>query len=237
MATSGKTLRADGVETRARLKTEAQKLFAVRGFEGVSIQDIVSAAGQRNNASLRYYFGTKAELVRELVVDGAKTIDERRQALLNELEGSGELSVRSVMDTLSLPLLELRQSTGEATYIRMIANLQLNNRALLREALGDTWNVGYRRAIEHLRRLLNHIPGPLLEQRISLVSSIFGNAAWAAWEAAQESTGPSRFWSEPFAVANVCDALQHALEGPPSEQALELLNGAPCHALSGEGTP
>jgi AcrR family transcriptional regulator len=43
----------------------------------VSVRDIVLAAGQRNSGSLRYYFGTKEDLARELVADGAKLIDKR----------------------------------------------------------------------------------------------------------------------------------------------------------------
>src|SRR6516164_8465298 len=124
MTTSGKTLSSDGAETRTRLKEEAQRLFALRGLDGVSVQDIISAAGQRNSASLRYYFGNKLELARELVVDGARLIDEIRQARLDRLEGEGAVTVRGVLDALTLPMLELSHRTGQATYIRMIANLQ-----------------------------------------------------------------------------------------------------------------
>lgn len=227
MSSSVKTLRSDGIETRARLKEVAQRLFALRGIDGVSVQEIVDAAGQRNNASLRYYFGTKLELARELVVDGARQIDERRQAMLDRLETDGALSLASVMDALTVPLLEFSSQSGQYTYIRMIANLQLNNRAFLREALEDTWNTGYKRCFAHLMKLLDHIPRPLLEQRLSLVSSIYGNAVWAAWEAAQDSTESSRLWSQAYTIENVQDTLRHALEAPPSQATLAQLKPAP----------
>src|SRR5579862_3709647 len=140
MTTPGKALRSDGAETRTRLKEEAQRLFALRGLEGVSVQDIISAAGQRNSASLRYYFGNKLELARELVVDGARLIDEDRQARVDRLEAEGALSVRAVLGALLFPMLELADRTGQPTYIRMIANFQLNDRAFLREALENKWN-------------------------------------------------------------------------------------------------
>ncbi|WP_050982978.1 helix-turn-helix domain-containing protein [Cupriavidus basilensis] len=81
-----KTLRADGLETRARLKQAAQRLFALRGAEGVTVQEIVSAAGQRNNAALHYHFGSRRDLLKELVLDGAQRIDARRQAMLDQME-------------------------------------------------------------------------------------------------------------------------------------------------------
>lgn len=224
MVPSVKTLRADGIETRARLKAEAQRLFALRGIDGVSVQDIVSAAEQRNNASLRYYFGNKLELARELVVDGARIVDEIRQAMLDELEQQGKLTLSSVMDALTLPLLELSERTGQATYIRMIANLQLNNRAFLREALADKWNAGYKRCFANLARLLPDIPAPILAQRLTLAGNIYGNAVWAAWESSKDSEDPSRFWARSYTISNVMDTLQSVLETPPSARTLALID-------------
>ncbi|MGO4394371.1 TetR/AcrR family transcriptional regulator [Variovorax sp. M-6] len=221
-----KTLRADGLETRARLKESAQRLFALRGVDGVTVQEIVSAAGQRNNASLHYHFGSKHDLLKELVLDGARFIDARRQEMLDRLEADKALSVRSLVEALALPLLEVSTQTGQRTYIRMIANLQLSDRAFLREAVGDTWNTGYRRCLAHLAELLPQLPPPILEQRLSLVG-IYGSAIWAAWEAAQDLEAPNRFWGPAHSVENVLDTLQATLEVLPSESTLALLAPTP----------
>lgn len=217
-----KTLRIDGLETRKRLKLAAQRLFALRGPDGVTVQEIVSAAGQRNNASLHYHFGSKLELLKELVLDGARLIDSSRQAMLDRLEAGDALTVRSLIEALALPLLELSEQTGEHTYIRMIANLQLSDRVFLREVLGDTWNTGYRRCLAHLAELLPHLPPPILQQRLSLVG-IYGSAIWAAWEAAQDSGESNRFWRPAHSVSNVLDTLQATLEVAPSATTLAQL--------------
>lgn len=225
MVTSGKTLRSDGAETRTRLKEEAQRLFALRGLDGVSVQDIISAAGQRNSASLRYYFGNKLELARELVVDGAQLIDEDRQARLDRLEAEGEMTVRAVLGALIFPMLDLAERTGQATYIRMIANLQLNNRAFLREALENKWNLGYQRCNAQLRDLLPHVPPSLLDHRLSLVG-IYGNAALAAWEASRDSGESGRLWSPEYAVSSLMDTFESVLATEPSEETRSLLSGS-----------
>ncbi|WP_269501317.1 TetR/AcrR family transcriptional regulator [Burkholderia sp. IMCC1007] len=222
MIASGKTLRSDGAETRTRLKEEAQRLFALRGLDGVSVQDIISAAGQRNSASLRYYFGNKVELARELVVDGARLIDEDRQARLDSLEATGEITVRSVLDALINPMLDLAERTGQATYIRMIANLQLNNREFLRDALDNKWNLGYQRCNTQLRRLLHHIPPAIVDHRLSLVS-IYGNGALAAWEASRDDKEGSRLWSAAYAVASMTDTFESMLCAEPSKATVALL--------------
>lgn len=217
MTTPGKPLRSDGAETRTRLKEEAQRLFALRGLEGVSVQDIISAAGQRNSASLRYYFGNKLELARELVVDGARLIDEDRQARVDRLEAEGALSVRAVLGALLFPMLELADRTGQPTYIRMVANLQLNDRAFLREALENKWNAGYQRCNALLRDLLPDIDPAIVDHRLSLVG-IYGNAVLAAWEASRDSGEPGRLWAPGYAVSNLMDTFEGMLVAKPSEE-------------------
>jgi AcrR family transcriptional regulator len=225
MTRPGKSLRSDGAETRTRLKEEAQRLFALRGLDGVSVQDIISAAGQRNSASLRYYFGNKLELARELVVDGARLIDEDRQARVDRLEAEGAPSVRAVLGALLFPMLELAKRTGQPTYIRMIANLQLNDRAFLREALENKWNVGYQRCNALLRDLLPDIDPALVDHRLSLVG-IYGNAALAAWEASRDNGEPGRLWAAGYAVSNLMDTFEGMLVAEPSEETRSLLGGS-----------
>ncbi|MFM0550551.1 helix-turn-helix domain containing protein [Paraburkholderia sediminicola] len=207
------------------MKEEAQRLFALRGLDGVSVQDIISAAGQRNSASLRYYFGNKLELARELVVDGAQLIDEDRQARLDRLEAEGGITVRAVLGALIFPMLDLADRTGQATYIRMIANLQLNNRAFLREALENKWNLGYQRCNAQLRDLLPDVPPAILDHRLSLVG-IYGNAALAAWEASRDSGESGRLWSPAYAVSSLMDTFENVLATEPSEETRSLLSGS-----------
>ena len=70
--------RAASEDTRNQLKAAAQMLFARHGVDAVTVQQIVSAAGQRNNAALHYHFGSKEELIRQLVVDGATVLEPHR---------------------------------------------------------------------------------------------------------------------------------------------------------------
>src|SRR6202051_1236386 len=81
--------RATSEETKDQIKAAAQTLFARRGVDGVTVQEIVTAAGQRNNAALHYHFGSKEELIRQMVVDGAMVLDRRRQGMLREMEARG----------------------------------------------------------------------------------------------------------------------------------------------------
>src|SRR5882757_6364563 len=126
--------------TRDLLKLAARRLFAHRGIDGVSVRDIVDAAGQRNSGSLHYYFGTKEELARELVADGARLIDQRRNTQLDALErDGGPRTLRQVVEILVWPSTDLGGDGGqgghEDTYIRFISMLQMSHRQLFLDAL------------------------------------------------------------------------------------------------------
>lgn len=55
----------DGAETRARIETEALRLFAEKGVDGTSVRDIAQAVGVSEGALYRH-FASKDALAREL---------------------------------------------------------------------------------------------------------------------------------------------------------------------------
>jgi AcrR family transcriptional regulator len=211
-----------GNETRARIKVAAQRLFAQRGIDGVSVRDIVAEAGQRNNGSLNYYFRTKEALVLELIVEGGRLIDESRNEFLDRLEAAGgPHSTREVIEALVFPAIGLAEADSEeGTYIRFITMLEMNHRKLFRE-LADkksskAWNSGYRRCLKHLARLMPNAPPSLLNQRLVFLG-LFLNASLSVREAAlEQARQPHHFWGQSYTLPNLIDAMQAMIEQPPS---------------------
>lgn len=216
-------------DTKSQLKAAAQLLFARYGVDAVTVQQIVSTAGQRNNAALHYHFGDKDELVRQLVVDGAKVLDRRRREMLDELEiGGGPSTVREVLLILVMPVIELGDDERWRGYVRFTSNLQSTNRAMLRSALNSRWNAGYVACLAHLKRLLAHMPEPLMEQRLSILG-IYANAILSAREAAKDhkSARQARFWDRPYTVENILDTLEATVTGRPSDETVALTRSPP----------
>lgn len=205
---STSTLRGD--ITRDRIKMTARRLFAQRGIHGVTTREIVAATGQKNGGSLHYYFRTKDLLVRELIIDGAKLIDDRRSALLDAIErNGGPYNVRAVLGILVWPSTELGEVPGEEdTYLRFISNLGLQERELLNETLAGRWNAGYQRCLAHLRRLNVSVPDAIFEQRLVFLSLSL-RAIMAAREAALDHRREHRrFWTAPETMENLLDTLE-----------------------------
>src|SRR5580704_14527353 len=178
--------RAASEDTKNQIKAAAQLLFARHGVDAVTIQQIVAAAGQRNNAALHYHFGSKEELIRQLVVDGAEVLDARRQDMLREMAArGGPASIREVLLILMMPVIELGEDERWRGYIRFTSNLQASDPKALRDALNNRWNAGYVECVNHLKQML---PAPVAidEQRLSILA-IYSNAVLSAHEAALES--------------------------------------------------
>jgi AcrR family transcriptional regulator len=78
---------ADG--TRARLITAAERLFAERGIDGVSLREINRASGAKNAVAVQYHFDDRAGVVRAILDKHRPAIEASRHALLDEYEASG----------------------------------------------------------------------------------------------------------------------------------------------------
>jgi AcrR family transcriptional regulator len=217
--------RAAPADTKSQIKAAAQLLFARHGVDAVTIQQIVAAAGQRNNAALHYHFGTKEELIRQLVVDGAAVLDERRQGMLREIDArGGPSSVREVLLVLVMPVIELGNDERWRGYIRFTSSLQASDRKTLRAALNNRWNAGYVACFAHLKRMLP-LPAALVEQRLSIFS-IYANAILSAREAAAETRNTKNgLWDQRFTIDNILDTLEAAITCRPSAQALAVQSG------------
>lgn len=204
-----------GDATRGELKRAARRLFAERGIAAVGMREIVEAAGQRNAAAVHYYFGSKDELLRELVVDGARLIDDVRQAMLDAQEADGEVTLRGVVGAMVLASIDIGGETGERdTYIRFIGALQGERRQLFADAVRGRDSEGYARCMAHVHRLLPELPGAIVNQRL-LFAGLSLQTIMAAREAALDAsdTGAHPFWSTPSALDGIIDAIEAILRG------------------------
>ena len=96
------------VETRQRIIEAAEKLFAFRGVEAVSIRDITQAAGV-NLAAINYHFGTKYGLAGEVFKQAIDPLNARRLELLDAVEekaGRKPPSLEGVLEAMIRPAVE-----------------------------------------------------------------------------------------------------------------------------------
>ncbi len=77
-------IRADGLQTRAKVLAAATEVFARDGFEGASLRQIAEVAGI-DIATLKYHVGNKASLFAEVYQDGYEHFQQLLGPLLLRL--------------------------------------------------------------------------------------------------------------------------------------------------------
>lgn len=114
-------------DTRQQLILAAERLFAERGIEGVSLREINLAAKQRNTSAAHYHFGSKEALVEAIFEYRRTEIGRRRDELLDRLEGEGRASdLRALAEVLVRPLApELQPGEDGSRYLEFLAHLFL----------------------------------------------------------------------------------------------------------------
>jgi AcrR family transcriptional regulator len=114
---------ARGHSTRVKILVAAERLFAERGIAGVSFKDISATTDQKNNGVVQYHFGDRANLIQQIVAFRAKTTEDVRHALLEEVVlTKGRPEVR---DYVSAFVYSLASSLNDNTYfLRLLARLQ-----------------------------------------------------------------------------------------------------------------
>ena len=106
---------------REALVAVAERLFAERGVDAVTVRDVVKAAGQRNSSAVQYHFGNKAGLLQAILEPHQARLDARRAEMLDEL---GERpGLEALIEALIRPLASLLDSESGRNYIRIRAQL------------------------------------------------------------------------------------------------------------------
>src|SRR3954471_22714967 len=107
----------------------AERLFAERGIGAVSLREVGTAAGQRNNSAVQYHFGSKPGLVAAIFDFRQTSIEAQRERMLRELDedGHGDELPRLV-EVLVRPLAEaiVGQGHGASWYARFIEQILAN---------------------------------------------------------------------------------------------------------------
>jgi AcrR family transcriptional regulator len=171
---------ARGDAARAALVESAERLFAERGIEGVSLRDVSKAAGQRNNSAAQYHFGDRQGLVAAVYEHRMAHVDERRHAYLAQLD---EHDVRGLVEATVIPLLDV-VAEANGWYGRFLARTRWDPIAwdVLQQLSTST---SFEIVGRGLIKALAHLPGPVRYSRLDqMLTLVLGTIA--GWEGAPD---------------------------------------------------
>jgi AcrR family transcriptional regulator len=106
------------------LVRSAERLFAERGSDAVSLRDVIAASGATNASAVQYHFGDRKGLVRAILDKHDVAIEGRRHEMLDAYESGAEPDVRALAAALVRPLAaELNNDDGGLGYLQLVADL------------------------------------------------------------------------------------------------------------------
>lgn len=170
-----------GEAARVALIEQAERLFAERGIEAVSLRDVSAAAGQRNHSAAQYHFGDRQGLVAAVFRNRMNEVNRRRQERLDALAAEGrERDLVALVEAAVAPLVEVVGET-EGWYARFLARTRWDTLAL--SVLEDLPELSsFRTAALRIVALLDDLPGEIRRSRADqMVTLLVGSVAGWEW--------------------------------------------------------
>ncbi|NKB60138.1 MAG: TetR family transcriptional regulator [Alphaproteobacteria bacterium] len=211
-------------ETRDKLVAAAERLFAERGADNVSLREINRAAGQKNVAALHYHFGSRRALLVAIFERRMAGINQRRLELLKAVTTSGRDSdVRAIVEAMILPLAEqLSDPARGSHYVRFLAQAVSDPNVDVGDLIRGRFDHGVAATRRLLRAILTDLPPPVTEQRLDLASKQMVYAlADRERHMAKDDRASADLW---LFIDNLIDSVAAMLTAPVSRETQQRLS-------------
>jgi AcrR family transcriptional regulator len=149
----------------------AERLFAERGIDAVSLREIGQVAGQRNNAATQYHFGTRSELLGAIYNFRAASINARRLEIIETLRAEERLGdIHVLLATMLTPHVESLDDPDNfflgflARLLTDQATLSIISRASVAEHMG-----GYDQLMQYMNDCAPKVSPTNFDRRLTSV--------------------------------------------------------------------
>jgi AcrR family transcriptional regulator len=149
-------------DTKQKILDTAERLFGEQGYDATSLRQIIAEAGV-NLAAVHYHFGSKEELLDELVVRRAGPVNEARIAMLDLLEAAeGPPVVEKVLEAFLLPTAETANRNPQ--FVKLMGRILTEG--LMPSILEKHFQVAAGRFLRALGKALPDLPRDELRWRV-----------------------------------------------------------------------
>lgn len=203
----------------------AEKLIGERGLDRVSMRDVATAAGQRNNSAVQYHFGGRDGLIRQVLRRRLTALDSVRQQRLADIDEHGlGTDLASLMRVLFEPIVELLRASPDATHYARF--LQRMGPVMGPEAPEVRLRTATDDVVVRLIDVCSHLPRRVAFERIDLATQMF-TGALAVYEDRRDASSTVVNTDFEKVVAHLYDMIEAALRAG---------QGASGQGASGQGS-
>ncbi|WP_404477514.1 TetR/AcrR family transcriptional regulator [Novosphingobium sp. BL-52-GroH] len=113
----------------ADLIVAAERLFAERGIEGVSLRTICVESKQGNTRALQYHFGDRQGIVAAIMLTRMARLEQRRSELLDATIERGTPDIATLLGVLLRPISEFAGADGRNLFARFLLHITTHSHA------------------------------------------------------------------------------------------------------------
>jgi AcrR family transcriptional regulator len=188
------------LSTRETILRTAETLFAAKGIDAVSLNEINKAAGQKNTSSLHYHFGSKEDLIEAIVYFHYEEIEDKLQAALDALEAQGSFNYRQLIEKTIIPFVDKLGSERGVNYLLIVTQLLIKSADMLLIGHSGQKDKARLRLFSLFDRIAGDMPNDVKMARLILFSSLMFHslASFAQFEKSgkQNPLGNKEFFVE-----------------------------------------
>lgn len=109
------------IETKLKILETAERLIGEQGYSETSLRQIIAKA-EVNLAAIHYHFGSKEELVDELILRKVEPVNTERMARMDALEANpAALTVRGALEAMLLPMADA--ADRDPRFVRLMGRM------------------------------------------------------------------------------------------------------------------
>ena len=162
------------IDTKQRILDAAERLIADQGYAATSLRHIIAEAGV-NLAAVHYHFGSKEDLLDELIVHKASAVNRERLAQLERFEaeaGGGPVTVEKVLAAFFDPMIEAGSRSPE--FVKLMGRMYTEG--LIPAIVAKHFHPTFARFTQALHRALPHLPEAELFARLQFMIGAMSHA-------------------------------------------------------------
>lgn len=212
-------------DRREMLLRTAEELFANKGIDAVSLNEINKAAGQRNTSALHYHFGSKEKLIDAIIYQEFDSIVARMHEEFDKLEAVADFDARAMIKAVATPFIEMLDTPRGINYLRIMVQLLDRNAGMPFFSQPETVEEVRSRAFNLSERLFGAIPEPVKFIRLILFSSLMFRSL-VMYAQFGINCSKAAMGNRALFIEVLCESLDKVAFGPLSDEVLAAYNGS-----------
>lgn len=213
-------------DRREILLRTAEALFASKGIDAVSLNEINKAAGQRNTSALHYHFGSKEKLIDAIIYQEFDSILARMHEEFDKLDAAAEVDAKAVIRAVMKPFVELLDTPRGINYLRIMVQLLDRNAGMPFFSQPESVEILRGRAFGLADRFFGDLPASVKIIRLVLFSNQMFRSL-VMYAQFQLGEGDNILGSQELFVAVLGESLERMVFGSMSEEVLSVQGGSP----------